>query len=433
MPKKTPPSTSTGTTANPVAQPPANPAASAPAAPVVPATTGAVTPKQPGAAKAKAKPTAGPAPTPATNADNIPSEAALLAQLEGMLNIGSPAQPQGQAGDETPVAPGHPAEDQTNTGEDFAEVATEATGDNPANEEEVSPETDTEDEDQTANANADDADEDDEDDAELEGAERKLWPKSYRRRITKLTRKVEALESERTELQALREENERLKTQGTEATATQSQANGHPALTPEEQKASAEVERLEALLDEIDENPDGLTTPDGNGGHREWTALELRKARRIYERQLDDAEDALRDMRKARKAQVSQIETALPERHPWLKDRTHQGTLAVDALLRKYPVLREIGEARLFIADAVAYELLRRKIAAKSGNGNGHANGNGNGQDAPKPAPRPAARPGAQPAALNARAAHLADQEKRFLESQDPDAGTELLKSILYS
>lgn len=438
MSKKKPSSTSPGTTVNPGAQP------AAVATPVAP--------PQP----AKAKTTAGPAslPVPATDAAEFDEQSAI-AQLASSINIGSESDEISFGGllegstkggkrrtaDRTPVAEDEPAEDQDNTGEEAADA--DATGDNP-NEEETSdssqdpnadPNPETE-----ADPNADpeaDAQAEAEDEPAGDDEDTRKWPKSYLRRVNKLTEKLERMDER---LQSLQDENDRLK----ETPAAESGAAPVHAVTSEEARLQTEIERCEATLDFIDDNPQGAQTPDG----RQWSAEELRKQRRQYERNLREAEDNLRTVKRKRTERAEAIQSMLVERHPFMKDRANPMRARVEEIVRQYPAFRDIPEARMMIADhLVLQQLLNRAAAGKAnGNGNGHGNaergarnaenGTAAGTTRPAPAPpRPAARapgrPGAAPLPVNGQRSNLRKTEQLFHESGDPVAGKALLESLL--
>lgn len=423
MSKKKPPSTSAGTTVNPVAQP----TAPAPAASAAPAP-----------ARAKAKTTAGPAETPATDAADFEQEATAF--LAESINIGSDAEDlqldaalagqarrgQPNAADTTPVDEDDTAEDQT-SGEETA--ATEATGDTP--EQDDSADTDETDDSET------DPKADTRTEAETEADDEAVkWPKSYLRRINKLTEKIERLEEQATEAEQLREENERLKANP----APEPLGHAPGAVTTEEQTLQQQLAKVEETLDFIEANPEGATI-----GDRQWTPEELRQQKRAYERKMREIEAGLVDAKRKRAERAEALGQKLVERHPWMKDRKSPGHARVEEIVRMYPAFRDIPEARTMIADHLAFQGLldrmARQQAAGNGNGNGHAaNGkpaaNGNGHKPAPPPPRPPAargpgKPGATPMPVNGRRASLQKAESTFLETGDHEAGKTLISSLL--
>ncbi len=460
MSKKKPSSTSAGNTV-PAAQPTAPSAEretrnAEPSAPrsALPA------PRSPGA---KAKPTAGPAETPATD-DAAGFEQEATAFLQESINIGSDAgdlqldaalagkarRGKPTTADRTPVDEDAPAEDQI-PGEDTAD--TEATGETPDQDESADTETDLSDDPENpdsettteAEAETETEDEFDDDDAALEAtAAAKKWPPSFLRKIKRERRKQRRLEAQLDEtsnaVQELREENERLKAEPAGLGSTRP-----GTVSTEEQKLEQQLAKVEETLDYIEEHPDGATI-----GDRQWTPEEMRQQKRAYERRRREIEIEMVDAKRRRNERAEALGQKLIERHPWMKDRKHPGHARVEEIVRMYPAFRDIPEARTMIADHLAFQGLldrmARQTAAGNGNGNGngnghaHANGkpaaNGNGHRPAPPAPRPPmarapGKPGASPMPVNGRRASLQKQEDSFMETGDHEAGKALISSFL--
>lgn len=249
------------------------------------------------------------------------------------------------------------------------------------------------------------------------------WPKSYLKRINKLTEKIERLEEQANEAAQLREENERLKTQ-------QPEAQGAPvAVTDSEQKLSSRIAQIEEHLEFIEANPNGAVV-----GEQEFTPAQLRTAKRNYERELRAAEGELIEAQRGRKVRMEHLGKVLTERHPWMGEKGNADRAKVDAFLNRYPALKEIPEGRVLAADAVAFQNLLLKQAARSATTNGTAT-NAPAKPATaapaRPAARPPGRPAAQPVAVSARRTNTSAAQKRFMETGDSDAGRELVASFL--
>lgn len=318
--------------------------------------------------------------------------------------------------DETPALNGEAAEDsEPNAGEETAAEPDEA-GDNDLN-----PDTETADE-ETPAAEAED-----------EGVDEqgKPWPKSYLRRLAREKEKRERAEERlNTELSTLKAEIEELR--------AKAPAPGDAALptpvTDDEQQWTGQISKAEAVIDFVEDNPEGATTPDG----RTWTRQELREQKRIAERTLRDAEAKLGQSRQERAELEAAIKAELPKRHQWITDRTSPATVAVDGILRKYPVLKTHPLFRAIVADSVAFEMQRQQAAAKGtrSNATGHSNGPTNASRVPAPPPpRPAARipgrPGAVPAPVNGKRAAYSALEQRAYETGDSEATKALLQHVL--
>jgi hypothetical protein len=384
---------------------------------------------------AKGKTTAGPVkrsvtPKPATETSDD-HEASAMAELTAALGIGDEAA--SAAASETPDDTNDSAAEPEFTGEESA--LDDASGETAQEESDpqASDSSDDTDPDSDPESNAEAAAEGADDDAgDDEGANGK-WPKSFRRRINKLTEKIERLEAQAEEAQSLREENERLKTQTAEAPASSA------PVTDAEHTLAAKLAKLETALDDIEAFPDHMTHGIELDG-KQWTAKQVREEKREIARRMRDVEDELREHRRQRSARAEQVTSAIAERHPWMKDRKHQATAHVESLLRRYPVLKDIPEARLWIADGMAYQAQLMRASKTNGNGtNGHAtNGAANGNGAPKPAPpppRPVSRgpgkPAASPMAMNGARSNLRKTEERFFNDGDSEAGKDLVASLL--
>lgn len=321
----------------------------------------------------------------------------------------------GDAADEQPQ-PGATAED-SNPSEENAE-ATDSGEDNDSTEAGDEPEGET-------------AATDDETEAEGESDEASGDPNKQLRGLKrKADRMKKALDRRDEELEQLREENERLKT-GT----GQGETSPVPvAVSSDEQSLLARVAKLEDSLEFIESNPDGAVV-----GEQSFTAEQMRKARRDFERQLRATEAELTDLQRGRKARTEQLGQVLATRHPWMMEKGNALRATVDAFLNRYPALKAIPEGRIMAADAIAYQQQLNKAQA-NGTGtkpatNGHTNGHANGRPA-VPAPRPPAarppgRPGAQPVSVNGQRASAGAAHKRYMETGDLAAGKELVASLL--
>ncbi len=397
------------------------------------------------AAQVQGKSTAGPLagsrdPAAAAEADRF--EASARDFLQNSIDIGSDddtvrlgqalsgaGEADPDAADEQPETNAAAEEADPNEAAAAAEVSGENTVSNEAGEEAT-------DGDPVAEAEAEAGTEADDKSGEIEDGK---WPKSYLKRINKLTEKTERL-AERLEEQAaeatqLREENERLKTQ-------QPEAHSAPvaAVTDAEQSLTARIAQIEEHLEFIEANPNGATV-----GEQEFSPAQLRTAKRNYERELRATESDLSEMQRGRKARTEQLGQVLVTRHPWMGEKGNADRAKVDAFLNRYPALKAIPEGRVLAADAVAYQNLIAKHAARAASTTGTAtNAPANApvpaaptravtpaRPAARPAARPPGRPGAQPVAVGARRTNTDAAHKRFMETGDSAAGKELVASFL--
>lgn len=318
----------------------------------------------------------------------------------------------GGVADETPVSDDATAEDETS-----GEVTAEAADDGGETE---SPENQGEDAQATADEGVAEAD-----DEALEAlARERKWPKSYLRRIKQLNAKARSEVAAREEqITALRDEVEQLRKNPAAAPAV---------VTDVEAQLQADIAAAERVIDFVDDNPEGATTPD----QRQWTREELRAEKRKAERLLREKEDELRGVRTQRSEANKRVDTILPTRHPALKDRTSEQSRAMDALLQQFPVLKSDPVLRLLVSDATAYavQLQRQKAKAPVPTTNGTAT-NGRVVTPARPAAAVVARapgkPRATAPAVNGTRANVRAAETRFMESGDPAAGKELLERFL--
>lgn len=427
MTKKARSSASAGTTANPAPQPNSTPAPATSAQAAAPARTNG--------AAVSGKSTAGPATLqvlPATETGPSVEESALADFAALMSGVGSetPApQParrikaaeslmdasdeEDAAPDETPALNGEAAEDsEPNAGEEPAAELDEA-GDNDL---------------ENSNSQTTEEGSEQEPDDDSTDEHGKPWPKSYLRRLAREKEKRERIEDRlESELSTLKAEMEELRAKPAENQAS------HQPVTDVEQTLTQKVKAAESIIDFVDDNPDGATTPDG----RSWTREQLRAEKRKAERELREAEVNLAASRQERQELDAAIKAELPRRHPWITDRQHNATVAMNALLRKYPVLNSHPLFRAMVADSIGMEMLRQRAAKKSPDGVPAVNGNGtaHARVAAPPPPRPVVRspgrPGTVPAPVNGKRAAYSELEKRAYETGDSEATKALLQHVL--
>lgn len=321
------------------------------------------------------------------------------------------------AADETPVQTDAVAEDSEPTaGEEAAAEADRTGADDPQESDSNSP-TDTEEGSEQ---------EPDDDSTDEHG---KPWPKSYLRRLAREKDKRERIEDRlESELSTLKAEMEELRAKP----AAENQTS-HQPVTDVEQTLTQKVKAAESIIDFVEDNPDGATTPDG----RSWTREQLRAEKRKAERDLREAEANLASSRQERQELDAAIKAELPRRHPWITDRQHNATVALNGLLKKFPVLNTHPLFRAMAADSIGMEMLRQQAAKKSTNGVPPVNGNGASHarvaapPPPRPVARPAGRPGTVPAPVNGKRAAFASAEQSFLETGDHESGKALISSLI--
>lgn len=353
----------------------------------------------------------------------------MKAELMESLGIGSePESPRSKPSTRAEAAPmddddeAEMAQDET-PADDAPHAEDDESGEAAASDETLAgddPDSDEQETDATAQAAADGEPAVDDEALDALARERK-WPASYLRRIKKLNARVREVEGAREqEITQLREEVETLRSNPAAAQAMPTDA---------EQSIQSEIARAERVLDFVDDNPDGGTTPDGAS----WSREQLRAERRKAERLLRDKEAELQTVKQKRAEAARHVEALLPQRHPALKDRTSEHSRALDALLRNFPVLRNEPALRLMASDAMAFAVLREKVK-----GSAHGNGataretvTAAAPPAPRPATRPPGKPRAQAPPTNGARVASRSAEQQFMESGDATAGRQLIESML--
>ena len=321
------------------------------------------------------------------------------------------------AADETPVQTDEVAEDSEPTAGEEAAAEADRTGADDLEESDSNSQTETEEGSEQAEPDDDSTDE-----------HGQKWPKSYLRRLAREKEKRERVEDRfESEISTLKAELEDLRAKPAE------NQTSHQPVTDVEQTLTQKVRQAEGIIDFVDDNPDGATTADG----RSWTREQLRTEKRKAERELREAEANLATSRQERQEMEQAIKAELPRRHPWLNDRQHNATVALNGLLRKFPVLTTHPLFRAMAADSIGMEMLRQQAAKKSPNGVPAVNGNGtaHARVAAPPPPRPAARipgrPGTVPAPVNGKRAALAGAEQNYFETGDHESGKALISSLI--
>jgi len=339
------------------------------------------------------------------------------------------------AADTTPAAEDQTAQEANFTGQDGAED--DAAGDNQSSQEQqqqAEAETEVEAE---ADANAGD----DTDDEATNVADDDPWPKSAVKKVGKLRGRVETLQEQLETVQAeLAELKQQPASNAPEPVAvTDGELNLNGQIDSMRNRASLIKQAIRAAERAGDERV-SVTFP-GADKPIECSLGDAEQALETLGDQIADKKGDLRNLRTERQTLRTAFEQAVKERHPWMSDKANPARAKVEDILRRYPALQQMPEARFWIAGAMAFEAVlsaeRGTRSAKQNgngsNGNGHANGNGRPAPAPRsalPAPR-LNRPGAAPMPVNRAKAGQNSAMQRFAKNGDPEAGKELVASLL--
>lgn len=282
-----------------------------------------------------------------------------------------------------------------------------------------------------------DATSDDDDDLDAEGkkARATFTPAQQRifdREIAKVKRKArEAATTIETEvktkaeqLATLTAEVERLRTAQpapTVAATTETPLAGVDDETELEKRLDqARLERRWALR-----HPQGGTVPDGNGGEIDITEEQAAAMLANSEDLIEKHAPKRREFLKAR-AQGEQTAKAI---YPWLADAKNEHTLAVDSVLRRYPVLREIfPDARLNLAHMLVGLQFTQHQLAKAKQSTTAKSGTGKPVAAHNSAPKAPASPAGGTRAPVVKAGQRTRQTaiKRFAETGEDSDGAAL-------
>ncbi len=261
------------------------------------------------------------------------------------------------------------------------------------------------------------------DDEQLEEhAENRGWPESYLKRVKKFTRQLRAAESRARKLEEAAEEQgaadaERPRSDESAIRNSQS-AIGAPSAR--ESGLMAQIAQTEEWLDRIEAVAPGESLVIGD---QTFGPEALRKSRRKLETQLSALTVERTTAERQRADLVRQGEAEAVTRHPWLKDRSHADTVAINRAFNEYPVLKGVPFVRALLADGVAF---RRLQAARAKTESGKAGERESGREGAAQQRRPTApqsafkgpgRPAAAPMPAQRRGPDTNAGVKKALES----------------
>lgn len=263
--------------------------------------------------------------------------------------------------------------------------------------------------------------------------ERDDLPRGVRRKLSRQAERIERLEQEL--------EEERAKKHAETAPQRPDTATAAP-VTDAEVALHTEIDTLRARRSRISEairraaaDGESVARVQFEGGQMvEASLADAEMALETLGDRLSERKDDLRGLRREREQQRTRVAELLVQRHPWTSDRNHPATAAIETVLRRYPALQQIPEARYWIASTMAFEYLTAPKAAE--NGANKTNGtHTNGKPAPPPprSPARATRPAAAPLAVNGAKAQLGAAQQRFAKTGDERAGKELIGQLLAS
>lgn len=374
-----------------------------------------------------AEPTASPATSPTEQA--LATEAALGDAMKGLLEADlSGSEPADDEESEAAQAqPAPPAEDdQTPVDED--EDSDEGPEDEPASmqgEPEFSESKRAEPTDQAP----EEPEETEEDLREI--ARRKRWPKSYFKRLNKVTRDNAQLKGALQELiRTVEQLSQKVEPEREEPTQNLSSPVGldEAILGPEARRVQQAIAQRRDWIEDLNRNlgqiERGEPPTDRQGKPVPWSREQIQTALPAFTEQIDDLKADLRDLRRERRKEGQALEHSLVQRHPWMADKTNHDYQVVRGVLERYPILDRIPEARTWLADGLAYQRLLEKALKAIGQDGGGAQA----RAAPARAP---ARPAAVPRRLPPRETEVLNRTKRFLETGNPEDGKALLEQLL--
>jgi hypothetical protein len=247
---------------------------------------------------------------------------------------------------------------------------------------------------------------------EEDEAARKDWPVKAKRRLSKLVKRVKALESQLEGADQLRVERDRLQAElasaqtppepaPAESAPAPEAAQALPpgAITAEEVRRASVIQKLTDAIANIDKHPEGITV-DGEELSAEY--LTQLREQWVEQRLMERLE--LRQHRERVAAYGQKLNAEASEQHPWLKNRADPRTQQLEQILVAYPGARNFPGMRKVLADAIAYEALRQ---AK-------AKGNGSAPRSVTPPPRQPARPAAAPAETTPAKPNLGAKFKKY-------------------
>lgn len=220
-------------------------------------------------------------------------------------------------------------------------------------QETTSEETDSED-------NAEEADDEEEEDVKEEDTSSKM-PRGIQKRIDKLVAQKKALEAK---LQQLSEQDQSKSTdENQEKLIVPVGKNLNPYFSLQtEGEVYAEIEKAWAVRDWAEDHPDGAVVLNKDGEEVEYSAEEVRKAKKNAIHALEKHLPKQLNYIAVRKQFDSEAEKA----YPFLKDRSNPDYQYVNALVKEFPEIVRFPDYKLSLGDMVEGKKLREsKMKAK--------------------------------------------------------------------
>lgn len=197
-------------------------------------------------------------------------------------------------------------------------------------------------------------------------------PEWYQKRAAKFRAKRQALEERLVAAERRLQETEAKLNE-----AQQTTAKPVRAWNSQEQQLNEQLSSKRALLRWAEENPNGATVADTNGGEVNYSAEQVRAIKLSALEDIGDLRGRLREAeaetQRARQAWDAEALKAYPQ----LKDPNNPMTRNIDLMIERVPWLRELPDARLSLADMMAGRAMRQRKA--SGAPAGGAAGSGGG------------------------------------------------------
>lgn len=257
--------------------------------------------------------------------------------------------------------------------------------------------------------------EEEDEDAPEEPQGNRPWPKSFKRRIGKLQKKIQELNAQLAEHKTAGPAETPAPVSGSvaEALASPAERAVHAAIA----ERKSQMTTVNGWLKVMEE---GETPTDAKGNPIRYSADQLRELKEQLGEEIADHKAELRDARKELRAQQARLVDGLKTRHPWTQDKSHPLTATLEGLIQQHPILQHIPAARIWLADGLAYQSLLNRAAQKRSAKKPSAK-------APTPGTQPR-RPTGAPTPAGARRAARGNRDQKFLETGDMDIGRQIIE-----
>jgi hypothetical protein len=195
-------------------------------------------------------------------------------------------------------------------------------------------------------------------------------PEWYQKRAAKFRAKRQALEERLVAAEKRLQETEAKLNQAQQQTAPKTKA-----WNSQEQQLNEQLAGKRALLRWAEENADGATVTDTNGGEVNYTPDQIRAVKLSALEDIGDLRGRLREAEAETQRARQTWDAEALKAYPQLKDPNNPMTRNIDLMIERVPWLRELPDARLSLADMMAGRAARLRKPAGAASSSGGSGG----------------------------------------------------------